>query len=146
MSGSPTVAEEVTQEVFLALIRQPGGFDERRGSLGSYLYGIARHLVQRHLEHGRRFQQVDEDDVGAQWVAQDDLLEDLTRSTEIEALRKAVLRLPERYREAIVLCDLQEMSYESAALVLGCAVGTVRSRLHRGRGLLIAKLQARCAV
>ncbi len=146
MSGSEAVAEEVTQDVFLALIRQPNGFDRQRGNIGGYLYGIARHMVRRHLAHDRRFQQVDADDDSEQFLADGDPLEDLTRTTEIEALQQAVLRLPEKYREAIVLCDLQELSYESAATAIGCAVGTVRSRLHRGRGILIAKLQARCAV
>ena len=47
-----------------------------------------------------------------------------------------------RYREAVVLCDLHEMAYADAAQALGCAVGTVRSRLHRGRALLAAKMQA----
>jgi RNA polymerase sigma-70 factor (ECF subfamily) len=59
----------------------------------------------------------------------------------LDALRRAVLSLPLRYREAVVLCDLQETPYAEAADALGCAVGTVRSRLHRGRALLAAKMQ-----
>jgi RNA polymerase sigma-70 factor (ECF subfamily) len=59
----------------------------------------------------------------------------------IESVRKAVLALPERYREVVVLCDLQEMSYVETAEILGCAVGTVRSRLHRARTMLINKLR-----
>jgi len=51
--------------------------------------------------------------------------------------------LPEHYREVAALCDLQEMSYEEAALALNCAVGTVRSRLHRARALLAEKLAER---
>ncbi len=68
-------------------------------------------------------------------------LDELSRTETIESVRKAVLALPERYREVVVLCDLQEMSYAETAEVLGCAVGTVRSRLHRARRLLIEKLQ-----
>ncbi|MDQ6664842.1 MAG: RNA polymerase sigma factor [Acidobacteriota bacterium] len=150
MSGSETVAEEVTQDVFLTLIRQPGGFDAKRGTMAAYLYGIARNLVLRHLEQERRFRPVDEDGEAEPFCCDGDLLEDLTRSENIQAVQEAVLRLPEKYREAVVLCDLQEVSYEAASKVLGCAVGTVRSRLHRGRGLLITrlqkKLQARCAI
>jgi len=71
-----------------------------------------------------------------------DALGDLTRAESIEALREAVFTLPVKYREAVVLCDLQEMSYADAASALGCAVGTVRSRLHRGRALLAVKLAA----
>lgn len=58
------------------------------------------------------------------------------------ALRRAVLALPVKYREAVVLCDLQELSYAEAAHVLGCAIGTIRSRLHRGRALLASRLRA----
>src|SRR5450631_3214584 len=53
MSGSMTVAEDVTQEVFLALLREDCGFDPERGTLSGYLYGIARKMVLRHLERGR---------------------------------------------------------------------------------------------
>jgi RNA polymerase sigma-70 factor (ECF subfamily) len=57
-------------------------------------------------------------------------------------LRRAILKLPVRYREVVVLCDLQELSYADAAAALDCAVGTVRSRLHRARALLAAKMRA----
>ena len=75
-------------------------------------------------------------------LCEPDPLGDLTRAEGIERVRKAVLNLPIRYREVVVLCDLQEMSYAEAADVLACAVGTVRSRLHRGRQLLATKLSA----
>jgi RNA polymerase sigma-70 factor (ECF subfamily) len=52
-----------------------------------------------------------------------------------------VLALPAHYREVVVLCELHEMSYAEAATTLGCAVGTVRSRLHRARGLLVERLR-----
>jgi RNA polymerase sigma-70 factor (ECF subfamily) len=54
-----------------------------------------------------------------------------------------VLALPPNFREVVVLCDLHEMSYVDAAAALGCALGTVRSRLHRARGMLLDKLKAR---
>ena len=52
-----------------------------------------------------------------------------------------MLELPAEFREAVVLCLLEEMSYEDAARVLDCPIGTIRSRLHRGRALLLAKLE-----
>jgi RNA polymerase sigma-70 factor (ECF subfamily) len=64
----------------------------------------------------------------------------MSRRESIHLVQQAILSLPEHYREAVVLCDLNEMSYEDTASVLGCSVGTVRSRLHRGRALLIQKL------
>ncbi len=56
-------------------------------------------------------------------------------------VRAAVLELPAEFREAVVLCELEEMSYEEAAQMAGCPIGTIRSRLHRGRALLMAKLE-----
>jgi RNA polymerase sigma-70 factor, ECF subfamily len=56
-------------------------------------------------------------------------------------VRAAVLELPADFRETVALCLLEEMSYEEAARQLNCPVGTIRSRLHRGRALLLAKLE-----
>ena len=73
---------------------------------------------------------------------------DLAQNERLETLRKAVLALPPAYREVVVLCDLHERDYAEAASALGCAIGTVRSRLHRARALLAEKMRAseRCAV
>jgi RNA polymerase sigma-70 factor (ECF subfamily) len=148
MSGSEAIAEDVTQEVFLALMSDATRFDSTRGSLSSYLYGIARNHVLRRLERDRPFVQiVDNSEEGGEshaelWVADGNPHDDLARSEMIGRLRQAVLALPEHYREVVVLCDLHEMSYVEAAHALGCAVGTVRSRLHRARSLLLGKLSA----
>lgn len=143
MSGSASVAEDVTQEVFLALIRNECGFDPERGSLSGYLFGIARKLVLRHLERGRSDVALepdpDESNLPALAVHEDPLA-DMTRRESIESVRRAVQVLPRRYREVVVLCDLEELDYRDAALALGCPIGTVRSRLHRARGLLLEKL------
>ncbi len=139
MSGSAVVAEEVTQEVFLALMRDARRYDASRGTVATYLYGIARHQVLRMLEKDRKMVSIDETDQ-AEPAAQEDPLVELTRRERVELVRRAVLSLPANYREAVVLCDLHEMGYEEAAEALGCAVGTIRSRLHRGRALLVEKL------
>jgi RNA polymerase sigma-70 factor (ECF subfamily) len=143
MSGSAAVAEDVTQEVFLALIREECGFDPERGTLSGYLFGIARKLVLRQLERGRSdvpLEAEGEDSAWPELAVHDDPLADLTHREGIEALRRAVLALPRRYREVVVLCDLEEADYADAALVLDCPIGTVRSRLHRARALLLEKL------
>jgi RNA polymerase sigma-70 factor (ECF subfamily) len=137
MSGNQSVAEEVLQETFLALIRDSSGFDPNRGTLAAYVYGIARNRVRKHVAMGREFVEQDVDVAGV-----GDVLTDMTRRETVESVRQAVLALPGVYREAVVLCELQELSYEDAAEAIGCPVGTVRSRLHRGRGLLLIKLQA----
>ncbi|MCA1613529.1 MAG: RNA polymerase sigma factor [Acidobacteria bacterium] len=147
MCGSASVAEDVTQEVFMALIRESARFDESRGTLSSYLYGIARNQVLRRLERERHFVAMGDDADGAgdaataeHFSARPDPLSELARAETIESVRQAVLALPAHYREVVVLCELHEMSYAEASSVLGCAVGTVRSRLSRARGLLVERL------
>ena len=148
MSGSISVAEDITQEVFLVLIHDNSNFDEARGSLNNFLLGVARNHVLRRLQRERFYSPLDADDssVGDSTLPRALIsnvgpLDDLSRTETIEMVRKAVLALPERYREVVVLCDLQELSYAETADILGCAVGTVRSRLHRGRTLLTNKLR-----
>ena len=143
MSGSESLAEDITQEVFLTLLRDDCGYDAERGSLSGYLFGIARKLVLRSVERGRSDFVLDADlEISAfpQLAVDDDPLSELTRREGLEALRRAVLALPRRYREVVVLCDLEEVDYADAAAALGCPIGTVRSRLHRARALLLEKL------
>ena len=137
-SGSPEAAEDVTHEVFLSMIGDAGRYDAARGPLLPYLYGIARNMLAVHRRRGART--VPLTPQGADPRAAADTLEDLTRAESNSSVRNAVLSLPTIYREVVVLCDLQELDYADAAAALGCAVGTVRSRLHRARSLLAAKL------
>jgi RNA polymerase sigma-70 factor (ECF subfamily) len=147
MSGSEAVAEDVTQEVFMVLMRDGRNFDPSRGSVASYLYGIARNHVLRVFDRERSFVPIGDDAeesdarVHERLIAHDDPLGDLTRGEMIARLRQAVLALPAHYREVVVLCELHEMSYAEAAGVLDCAVGTVRSRLHRARSMLAGKMR-----
>jgi RNA polymerase sigma-70 factor (ECF subfamily) len=149
MSGQASIAEDVTQEVFLALLRGAHRYDPELGSLAAYLCRAARNRVLRLLERERPYVQlVDEPDEGeaiplAQLIAGDDPLSNCTRNEAIKLVRQAVLALPPRYREVIVLCDFQELSCAEAALALDCPVGTVNSRLHRGHALLLEKLLKR---
>jgi RNA polymerase sigma-70 factor (ECF subfamily) len=143
MSGSASAAEDITQEVFLALLREECGYDHERGTLSGYLFGIARKLVLRNLERGRSDVplEAETDDAAPRELAViDDPLAGLTRHEAMEALRRAVQALPRRYREVVVLCDLEELDYADAAVALGCPIGTVRSRMHRARALLLEKL------
>ncbi len=144
MSGSAAMAEDITQEVFLAVLRDDCGYDPERGTLSGYLFGIARKLILRQVERGRADVALgaETDEAGMPELAvDDDPLIDLTHREGIDALRRAVQALPRRYREVVVLCDLEEVDYADAAEVLGCPIGTVRSRLHRARALLLDKLK-----
>jgi RNA polymerase sigma-70 factor (ECF subfamily) len=147
MCGSQAIAEDVTQEVFIVLMREAARYDPNRGSLAAYLYGIARNYVLRRIEQDRMFVQFsdspgEEEMTNNAMVVEGDPLTDLTRNEMFEELRQSILSMPPRYREVVVLCDLHEMSYIDAAGIIGCAVGTVRSRLHRARALLLEKLRA----
>jgi RNA polymerase sigma-70 factor (ECF subfamily) len=175
MSGNAALAEDVTQEVFMTLIRDAKRFDPARGTLGGFLFGIARNHLRRRWEQERNSvplpESADELDaimarsklsgkngtssygngngnghsngngngqgVSAYMLHRDDFasLENVTR------VRQAIATLPENYREVVVLCELDELSYEDAAAALDCPVGTVRSRLHRARAILVEKLR-----
>jgi RNA polymerase sigma-70 factor (ECF subfamily) len=143
MTGSAAVAEDITQEVFVAVMRDAGRFDPSRATTIAWLCGIARNHVKRRLERDRPAIMLDLEDAQAEVAGPwPDPTAELARARDIDAVRRAVASLPVRYREVIALCDLQELSYADAAAAIGCAVGTVRSRLHRGRALLALKLSA----
>jgi RNA polymerase sigma-70 factor, ECF subfamily len=146
MTGSTWAAEEIVQDVFMMLVREPKKYDASRGTLGAFLYGVARNRIMKHLERTPRdFSLDDGGEAGRDSHPQ--LHDQMTpaRWAELrerrDQVRCAVLGLPPEFREAVVLCELEEMSYEEAARTLDCPVGTIRSRLHRGRALLLAKLE-----
>ena len=145
MTGSAWAAEEVVQDVFMTLVREPKKYDPQRGALGAFLYGIARNRVMKQLERVPRELPLEDSDgtCRANSFATDPMTPAhwAELRERCEQVRTAVLELPIEFREAIVLCELEEMSYEEAARVLDCPVGTIRSRLHRGRALLLAKLE-----
>jgi RNA polymerase sigma-70 factor (ECF subfamily) len=145
MTGAQAIAEEVTQEVFLRLIRNPRSFDPARGSLAGYLFGMARNVMRGQL--AATAQHVPLEDEAVEHIAaapggDADLLFDIDRQEKLDLLRRSVLALPEPYREAVVLCELEELSYPEAAAILGCPPGTVASRLHRARTMLKARFRA----
>jgi len=146
MTGSAWAAEEIVQDVFMTLIRAPKKYDPARGSVGALLFGIARNRVMKHLERIPRevpLEVKNEDGTGAGIVLRDNFTPAKWVETRerMHQVRAAVLDLPAEFREAVVMCELEEMSYEEAAQMTGCPIGTIRSRLHRGRALLLAKLE-----
>ena len=151
MTGNTFLAEDVTQEVFMTLIQERARFEPSRGTLSAYLFGMGRNLLLRRLdreqvyvpflEHGRENGGGNGERKNGAHAVLVMPPNDILRSEMIERVRQAVSSLPPSYREVVVLCDLQEMSYDEAARVMECAVGTVRSRLHRARALLTEKLR-----
>jgi RNA polymerase sigma-70 factor (ECF subfamily) len=182
MSGNAAIAEDVTQEVFMTLIRDAKRFDPARGTLGGFLFGVARNHLRRRWEQERNSvplpESADELDaimarsstgrvggkngtsgygigtgngnghlngngngVGVGASAYMLHRDDFASLENVMRVRQAIATLPENYREVVVLCELDELSYEDAAAALDCPVGTVRSRLHRARAILVEKLR-----
>jgi RNA polymerase sigma-70 factor (ECF subfamily) len=139
MIGSAPAAEDVVQEVFLALMKDAARYDAGRAALTTYLFGVARRVTRRRLLRERRFVEIDVGNGAADGAP--DASEALERRDALQRLRDAIRSLPSRYREVVILCDLEGLSYETAAASIGCAVGTIRSRLHRARQMLATKVR-----
>ena len=145
MTNSHTCAEEVTQEVFVSLLKEGGKYRADRGEVGAFAFGIARNIVRRIEQRERAYQPLPEDDSGAlhDGATSDDQSPAgrMIRNQMAERVHSAIASLPDHYRQAVVLCDLCEFSYDEAASRLRCAVGTVRSRLNRAHAMLARKLE-----
>ncbi len=142
MTASEALAEEVTQEVFLTLLGELHRYDSSRGSLLPFLLGVARNHTYRVMRRERSFVAFDprdEEQAAPLFAATPNLADELASEQARRQLRAAIGGLPPPYREVILLCDLEELDYAQAAQALGCPIGTVRSRLHRARALLMEK-------
>ena len=127
----------------MVVMQEAERFEAGRATVVAWLCGIARNRLRQRLARDWRLEPLAHDEEAPDWpAAATEVLTELLRAERVEAVRRAVLSLPLRYREAVVLCDLQELCYADAADALSCAVGTLRSRLHRGRALLASKLSA----
>ena len=133
MTGSTSAAEDIVQEVFLVVMRDAGRYDAARAALPTYLYGVARHQTRRRLARDRQFVAFEEMTTQSVRHTDDDPTATLERREALQRLRRAIVSLPRRYREVIVLCDLQDVTLHSTPPPPGCAVGTIRSRLHRAQ-------------
>jgi RNA polymerase sigma-70 factor (ECF subfamily) len=146
MTGSSWGAEEIVQDVFMTLVREPGKYDTERGTLPAFLFGITRNKIMKYNERlPREISLVErqEDGHGGGVTLRDSFTPAMwaEQRERLEKVRAAVMELPVEFRETVVLCELEEMSYDQAARMLDCPIGTIRSRLHRGRALLLAKLE-----
>jgi len=153
MSNHRPTAEDIVHDTFVELLKYPARFNPEKGSVLAYLFGIARHRMSHVARISMRHAEVrlTEDDEGlapSDAELQDvravehspDAGDELDRARNIERVRAAVFDLPRVHREVIALCDLEELPYATAASILECPIGTVRSRLSRARALLAARL------
>jgi RNA polymerase sigma-70 factor (ECF subfamily) len=146
MTNSQPAAEEVTQEVFLILLQEGTKYRAEMGDLAGFVFGIARNLVRRAERRERAYESLPDSETLEKLSARltpraESLPGRMIRGEIVEKVQAAIASIPDHYRQAIVLCDLCELSYAEAASRLNCAVGTIRSRLNRGHALLAQKLK-----
>lgn len=145
-SGSPDTAADVVQEVFMGLLTGSFQFDPLRGALPNFLFGVARKLILKHDHPRQREDSLPEtDDDGEDSDPGSEAHEPLNRllSDELgEQVRRAIALLPPHYRDAVILYELHELSYLEIAEICQVDLGTVRSRLSRGRAAMAKRLAA----
>jgi RNA polymerase sigma-70 factor, ECF subfamily len=146
MTNSKSAAEDVTQEVFISLLREGSNYRPALGDVGAFAFGIARNLVRRIERRERPYQPLPGDRAiesfsEALASGSEALPHRMIRNELVAQVQTAVASLPDHYRQAVVLCDLCDLSYAEAASRLHCAVGTIRSRLNRAHSLLAQKLK-----
>lgn len=124
MTTSPNTAEDITHDVFMALLKRPDAFDPNRGRLRPFLFAIARNLVLKRWRDERRWEPIDDEQFVAEPV-------DLHAGETVQIVAAAVRNLPPLQREALVLAEYEELSLAEIAQATDCEVGTVKSRLHR---------------
>jgi RNA polymerase sigma-70 factor (ECF subfamily) len=125
MAG-PGSAEDLAQEVFVALLRHPARFDPSRGTLRAFLLGVARNLALKRWRDEHRW--VDLDDAPA-------VVEpfDIARRETADVVAAAVRALPPLQREVVILAEYEQLSLEEIAHAVEAEIGTVKSRLFRAR-------------
>jgi RNA polymerase sigma-70 factor (ECF subfamily) len=146
MTSSKTAAEEVIQEVFLFLFKNGNRYRESKGDVAGFVFGVTRNVVRRVQRREKIHASLSSDEVivnfpQAAVSESEGLPTQAIRNQLVRRMEAAVASLPDHYRQVVVLCDLCEFSYAQAAVRLGCAVGTIRSRLNRAHVLLAQKVK-----
>jgi RNA polymerase sigma-70 factor (ECF subfamily) len=131
MCGSPAAAEDITQDVFVGLLRYPARFDPDRGTLRAFLLGIARNLALKHWRAEHRYEPLDEEGAHAGAVVEE--LIDLERGEVGDIIGRAVRALGPLQREVVILAEYEGLTLAEIARAVDADVGTVKSRLHRAR-------------
>jgi RNA polymerase sigma-70 factor (ECF subfamily) len=140
LTGNPHDAEDLTQEVFVRVFRSLSSYTP--GTFEGWLHRITTNLF---LDSARRKQRIRfeglADEMAHRLAGSEptpaEAFDDSHLDDDVQAALKA---LPPEYRAAVVLCDIEGFSYEEIAATLGVKLGTVRSRIHRGRAQLRAAL------
>lgn len=130
MLQSVELAEEITHDCFLSLIKKPSRFDASRASLKTYLCAAARNQAIKHLQREMSHEELNPDlPISDHWNPLKQVI-----GAELSAVvRNAIAVLPPLQREAVILFEYEDLSLAEIALIVNADVGTVKARLHRGR-------------
>lgn len=126
LAGRGDIAEDITQDCFVAILRDPQRWNERRGDFRMYLFSIARNLAFKRYrdEHGSLY--VDEEEVD--FVAGEQTDQELSVT-----VAQMVSQLPDLQREVLILFEYEGFSLNEIAVIVNAEVGAVKARLHRAR-------------
>jgi len=143
-TGSTALGADVTQDVFMHLLTRASDFAPERGALLPWLLGIARNFCRQRTGtlHDTVALDTDDDAPAPALTTTHTPLDSLIGRQDLDRLRRAIATLPPHYRDVLVLAELAERSYVETALICGCELNTVRSRLFRARALLTRWLEA----
>jgi RNA polymerase sigma-70 factor (ECF subfamily) len=131
--GSVEIAEDVTHDCFLSLIRKPENFRPERASLKTYLYAAARNLALKHFRDRGREAGMDEVTEEPKDSPRRGPLRRLLDEELATKVRDAVFSLPPLQREALILFEYEELSLNEVADIAGTDVGAIKARLYRAR-------------
>jgi RNA polymerase sigma-70 factor (ECF subfamily) len=131
--GAADVAEDVTHDCFLNVVRNAGNFNPAQGSLRTYLYAAARNLAFKQFRRSGREAALDDLEEEPLTPVKQHPLRQLLDEELTERVREAVSQLPPLQREALVLFEYEDLPLSEIARVVGTDVGAVKSRLHRAR-------------
>jgi len=142
--GRHDEAEDLTQEIFLKIFRSLGTFD-RRANFQTWLISVSRNLCIDHYRSVRKERETIDRAIDAGELAPEadepGPVAALEQRDRVALLRQALAALPEALRTAVLMRDIQELSYQEIAERLGLPEGTVKSRINRGRAELARQVR-----
>jgi RNA polymerase sigma-70 factor, ECF subfamily len=131
--GAVDIAEDITHDCFLSLIRRPEGFRPERAALRTYLFAIARNLALKHFRSTSRETALDEMTDEPETSPRHTPLRRLLDEELAARVRDAVFGLPELQREALILYEYEGLSLNEISAVVDADVGAIKARLYRAR-------------
>ena len=134
--GSAELAQEITHDCFLSLVRKPTRFDPKRASLRTYLFAAARNLAFKHLRQaGNKLlvYELPEDVSQTDRIGRYEPLRNLLDRELSDKVKEAVAELAPLQREALILFECEELTLGEIAAITGADIGTIKGRLHRAR-------------